>query len=223
MSVPTCPVQAVFFDAGNTLIFPDYPFIRQLLAGYGLELSVERLRELDFAAKEQAQTAAARRPWNHYFTLWFTSAGLEEQDVAEALSRLWQRHRQRSLWSEVEETAAETLQALRERGLKRGVVSNSDGHLEPLLAQVGLRQYFDVIVDSERVGVRKPDERIFRLALQALQLAPEAALFVGDSYELDYQAARKVGMQALLYDPLRRRHKNCDTIGQLRELLDRLR
>jgi len=222
MSVPTCSVQAVLFDAGNTLIFPDYAFVRELLAGYGLKITEGRLKELDFAAKARAQTAAAKRPWNHYFTLWFTSAGLPEENVPEALSKLWQRHRRRSLWSEVEETAVETLQALRERGLKRGVVSNSDGHLEPLLAQVGLRQYFDVIVDSERVGVRKPDERIFRLALQALQVAPEAALFVGDSYELDYEAARKVGMQALLYDPLRQ-YKNCDTIGQLRELLDRLR
>ena len=77
------------------------------------------------------------------------------------------------------------------------MVSNSDGRVEQALAAAGLRHYFDVVIDSALVGVEKPDPRIFHAALEALGVAPEEALYVGDLYDIDVLGARAAGLDAV--------------------------
>jgi len=89
------------------------------------------------------------------------------------------------------------LEALRERGLKLGLVSN--GFDPPDLARaelerLGVAQLLDVIVLSADDGLRKPDPAIFRRALDALGVAPEHALFVGDTLATDVAGAQAIGM-----------------------------
>ena len=88
---------------------------------------------------------------------------------------------------------------LRREGARLAVVSNSEGGVADLLAEVGIADAFEVIVDSSRVGVAKPDPRIFDIALEMLGV-PDVANFdrsacihIGDSWEADVlgaQAAR---------------------------------
>jgi len=75
-----------------------------------------------------------------------------------------------------------------------GVVSNFYGNLEAVLRTSGLAPLFAVMVDSQRVGAEKPDPAIFRVALEALDAAPETAVFVGDSLRRDREGARRAGM-----------------------------
>jgi len=91
------------------------------------------------------------------------------------------------------------LQAAREAGLRTGLLSNSWGmadyprHLFPSL--------FDVVVISGEVGMRKPEERIFRHAVDLLGLAPEECVFI-DDLEVNVTAAEGVGMTGVLHsDP----------------------
>jgi len=97
----------------------------------------------------------------------------------------------------------ETLDTLRGRapllaGLARryrlGIVSNFYGNLERVCDEAGIATFFGAIVDSARVGVEKPDPRIFGAALTALGVAPADALFVGDSLPRDMAGARGIGM-----------------------------
>jgi REG-2-like HAD superfamily hydrolase len=92
------------------------------------------------------------------------------------------------------------LAALRDRGLRLGVVSNWDPRLPDLLESLGLAQSFDAIVYSSEVGVEKPDPRIFRSALDRLGVPPEAALHVGDGKVEDAEGAAAAGLHALLLD-----------------------
>jgi putative hydrolase of the HAD superfamily len=75
-----------------------------------------------------------------------------------------------------------------------GIVSNFYGNLDRVCADVGLASFFDVVVDSARVGVTKPDARIFRHALDTLGVPPAAAVFVGDSLPRDMAGARQLAM-----------------------------
>jgi putative hydrolase of the HAD superfamily len=93
--------------------------------------------------------------------------------------------------------AAEALAALRAHGLRLGVVSNFDHRLEPILAGLGLRPFFDAVVRPSEAGAAKPDPRIFACALARLGAAPEAAVYVGDDAELDVVAARAAGLAAI--------------------------
>jgi putative hydrolase of the HAD superfamily len=75
-----------------------------------------------------------------------------------------------------------------------GLVSNFYGNLVGVCADVGLAGLFDVVVDSTRVGVTKPDPRIFHHATRALGVEPREATFIGDSPSRDMAGARDVGM-----------------------------
>jgi putative hydrolase of the HAD superfamily len=111
-------------------------------------------------------------------------------------------------WDPARRLAAHThplLEALRERGLKLGLVSNAFDPgwlLHRDLELMGLAERLDFSVFSSEVGRRKPDPAIFEHALEALGVEPENALFVGDRLYEDVRGAAEVGMttvQALWY------------------------
>jgi len=81
------------------------------------------------------------------------------------------------------------------------IVSNFYGNLVAVCEEAGLRECMGAILDSETVGCAKPDPQIFRAALDALQVAPAEALFVGDSLPRDMRGARAVGMPHLWLAP----------------------
>lgn len=74
-----------------------------------------------------------------------------------------------------------------------GVVTNGYGNASLLLAGEAIALWFAVIVDSARVGVRKPDPEIFRLAARELGFPPAEVVYVGDSYTQDIRPAKEVG------------------------------
>lgn len=78
-----------------------------------------------------------------------------------------------------------------------GVVSNFYGNVAALCEEAGIARFFDVILDSARVGRMKPDPAIFHMAVEALRVEPEETIFVGDSYERDMMPARKAGMKTV--------------------------
>ncbi len=89
-----------------------------------------------------------------------------------------------------------TLEALRKRfGL--AVASNFYGNLTTVLAQGGLLELFDVVADSSRVGIFKPDSRLFVYVLSRLSVAFADAAMIGDSLEKDCQPARELGMRTV--------------------------
>ncbi|XP_064649695.1 haloacid dehalogenase-like hydrolase domain-containing protein 3 [Lineus longissimus] len=94
----------------------------------------------------------------------------------------------------------EPLERLREEHpyLKVGVISNFDERLPAILDDLHLSKYFDFLVLSVKVGVCKPHQRIFQAALEMAGAKPADAVHVGDNIELDYLAARKVGMNAIV-------------------------
>ena len=110
-------------------------------------------------------------------------------------------HQERHLWCSTAAGTRETLERLRAAGLRLGVVSNSDGRVDAALRAAGLRDCFEVVVDSALFGAEKPDPAIFRAALDALGVAPEEALYVGDLYEVDVLGARAAGIDAILLLP----------------------
>jgi putative hydrolase of the HAD superfamily len=89
------------------------------------------------------------------------------------------------------------LESLRSRGLRLGLVSNAFDPgwlLHRDLEQMGIAERIDHAVFSSEVGKRKPHPEIFERALEALEVAPGEALFVGDRLYEDIRGAAEVGM-----------------------------
>src|SRR5438445_3808695 len=103
-------------------------------------------------------------------------------------------------WDPARQLAAHTpalLETLRERGLKLGLVSNAFDPgwlLHRDLEQMGLAERLDFAVFSSEVGKRKPHPAIFERALEALEVAPGDAVFVGDRLFEDVRGAGELGM-----------------------------
>lgn len=139
--------------------------------------------------------------WREYFLRLFRESGVPEEGLEGVGRRLREVHAREHLWTWVEEGTDDALEALAGAGHRLGVISNADGRVEGVLEAVGLRHHFEFVVDSEVVGVEKPDPAIFQEACRRLELSPEECLYVGDLYPVDYLGARRAGMGAVLLDP----------------------
>jgi HAD superfamily hydrolase (TIGR01509 family) len=136
-----------------------------------------------------------------YLEALFTGAGVPAARMDEVARTLQRLHQEWHLWCRTMPGTTEALDRLRAAGLRLGIVSNSDGRVEEALAAAGIRDRFEVVLDSALVGVEKPDPAIFRAALTALGVAAEEALYVGDLYEVDVVGARAAGIEAVLLLP----------------------
>ena len=83
------------------------------------------------------------------------------------------------------------------KNFKLGVVSNFYGNMEEVCKEFGIFEYFDAVVDSTVVGVRKPYPKIFEITLKELNTEPKDTLVIGDSYENDIGPAKEVGCKTI--------------------------
>ena len=88
------------------------------------------------------------------------------------------------------------LKRLRSMGLRMAIISNHHNgkSLREMLRSLGMSQYFEVVIVSEEVGVRKPNPKIFRICLTRLGLRRNQVIFVGDSLLYDVVGARAAGI-----------------------------
>jgi HAD superfamily hydrolase (TIGR01509 family) len=217
-------LRAVLFDAGNTLLFLDYARLAPVVGqATGVPLTATGLEAQARPAAEALEwgDASDRERASRYLLTLFRLAGVPEERLDVAAEALLALHRERHLWASVRPGTRAALERLRAAGLRLAVVSNSDGRAEEGLKAAGLLEYFEFVVDSQHVGVEKPDPRIFEGALNRLGVAPADALYVGDIYEVDVVGARRAGMDVVLLDPLEyHREKDVRTVRSLVALAD---
>jgi len=205
-------IKAVFFDAAGTLFETREPVgetYARIARAYGVE------------ASSVAVEAAFRRTFHEAGPLAFgpgqpaeelrrlerdwwcslvgrTFAGLGEfADFASFFNSLFEFFAEPAHWL-ADPEALTTLNRLRDRGLKLGVISNFDHRLYRILDGLGLGRRFDSITISSEVGFAKPAPALFTAALEHHRLAAAEALHVGDSEQLDLAGAVAVGMKAVL-------------------------
>ncbi len=94
------------------------------------------------------------------------------------------------------EEARPTLEALYAK-YPMVLVSNFYGNVESVLKGFDVRKYFQTIVESAVVGVRKPDPKIFALGVEALGMDATDVLVIGDSYKKDIVPAESLGCKVL--------------------------
>lgn len=205
-------VRAVLFDAGGTLVHPDWERLARLAAASaGRELDATELNrkfkemmcaiDASMQRGEPAPDDSHQRNW--VFRRVYRALDLDD-DACEKLSgQIDATHAERHLWSAPDPDAPAVLATLREADFRIAVISNTeDGRLEELLDLVELKSHFDFFIDSYVVKERKPDAAIFQLALARLGIEPAEAVYIGDSYGHDALPALRLGMRAVLLDPL---------------------
>jgi putative hydrolase of the HAD superfamily len=203
-------LRAVLFDWGDTLM--QFAYDPELVAA-GQRAGLEAIGR-DGLPEADAISAHFRE---HYEPLLWVPGTLEEIEypglVRELLGRFGVKLSDEELdrfleaeheaWNPARIMAATThalLESLRARGLKLGVVSNAFDPgwlLHRDLERMGIAERIDHAVFSSEVGKRKPHPEIFERALEALDVAPNQAMFVGDRLYEDVRGANEIGMTSV--------------------------
>jgi putative hydrolase of the HAD superfamily len=102
-------------------------------------------------------------------------------------------------YSQVLETLKTTCHIVEELSKNRPtvLVTNFYGNMPVVLKEFSLDKYFDTVVESSVVGLRKPDPQLFALGVEALGLPAEDIVVIGDSYRKDIAPARSLGCKAV--------------------------
>lgn len=206
-------IQAVIFDLGDTLIYfdgdwsdafarADLELYRSLTAA-GVELDREIFLEL-----YHTQIMTYYRERDTEFIEYTTQAILENvleemgvpvvpEDVLHtSLAEMYSVFQ--SQWH-VEEETVPVLEALKSQGYRLGLVSNAsdDANVQFLVDKAGIRSYFDQVITSAGMGIRKPDSRIFLPLLERWNLPTNRVVMVGDTLGADILGARNAGMHSV--------------------------
>ncbi len=203
----TAGFEAVLFDAGDTLIRLSGSG-EKLLHRAAAALGVDRLdhdevaevwrRVLDRSGTAEEMAKGRDLSTTRHREVWielYDSAGCEA--LAPGLSEeLYALTVRADSWEAFPDTVP-TLRALRERGLRVGVLSDTGFDLRPALDLLGLSPYLDTVVMSFQHGVCKPAASVFRTASEQLGVKPERTLMVGDNPLTDSGAVR-IGMFVFL-------------------------
>ena len=200
---------AYLFDAGGILVLPDPTVLGPLLTFYGgddAQSAHVRAHYAGMSAKSRA--GSGERDWTDYDNAYVRSVGVdaEHQQLA---ARVLANTRSAYLWRFAIADSVQALWQLHQAGCALGVVSNASGQIESTLlaakvCQVGPGPLVPVrvIIDSEVVGVTKPDPGIFEFALPFFDDVDRARIaYVGDSVTMDVGGARAAGLHPILLDP----------------------
>lgn len=146
--------------------------------------------------------------WGGYLDRYVAELGVPDDAKVEVIEHLQQEFTAGGLWSRVIPGSVDDLRVLAATAVRLGVVSNAEGTVavqlregEVLQVGPGIGVQVDCVIDSGEVGVLKPDPRIFAIALEAMDLRPDQAWYVGDMPGIDVVGARAAGIRPFVIDP----------------------
>ena len=220
--------QAIFFDAGSTIIqiTPRRQRIRFALASMGFAIQPATLEDAMSQVEERLSHTFdyiyTREQEADYWRQYYRGI-MEALDIADEDDSLWPLLEERSFyteWSTVYPEVHSVLKLLKP-GHKLGLISNAFPSLKELWDLLDLSGYFDSLVISALVGVSKPDTHIFQIALEDLGVEAKNSLFVDDMEE-NVLAAEELGFTSFLIDRKGEyTDPDCRQIESLGEILTR--
>jgi putative hydrolase of the HAD superfamily len=98
------------------------------------------------------------------------------------------------------EGALDILNYLRDKYELHIITNGFDEAQERKMHNSNIRNYFKTITNSEMVGVKKPNPRIFNFALDSANANPDESVMIGDSLEADIEGAHNIGMETIYFD-----------------------
>ena len=237
----------ILFDLGNTLMYFDgswHDVLHEacgILAGElkksGLEIEVETFKDDFYTALQKdehsREITLTETPTEILLKEFIEEKGLtapQNNKLRDCLDKMYAFTQQH--WH-LEKDTHSTLQTLKQMGFNLGVISNARDNKDALtlIDRENLRQYFNLVLISSDLGVRKPNPKIFIRALQHWDIPAEQTLMVGDNLKADIYGAQQIGMKGIWINRRAAASHNQDlqehihpylTIGSLGELPEKL-
>jgi putative hydrolase of the HAD superfamily len=199
-------VKGIIFDYGGTIDTRGDHWSHVIDAGWhnaGINVDIETFRTCYVHAERELARERYILPGDNFYVLLHKKMRIELQKLAELgainAEAIEPKAKEIAEWCyEYARTCVNEASSVIEKLAERfplQLVSNFYGNVDEVLRDFDIRKYFNGIIESAVVGVRKPDARIFMLGCVALGLKPEDVLVVGDSLKKDILPARSIGCQ----------------------------
>ena len=213
-SVSTVTPKVIFFDAMGTLFGLQSSvgeIYRQYAATYGVEADAKLLDKAFLKSFKSAPPLAFSdlesikieerefNWWQSVVKITFYQLGLLEKfgDFTGFFSDVYKYFATVEPWSVYPDTLP-CLQRWQDRGVELGVISNFDTRLIKVLKLLDLERFFSSITISSVAGFAKPDQNIFKIALNKHDVVARQAWHIGDSLIADYQGGKNAGINTFL-------------------------
>jgi len=176
-----------------------YDYLSTLGLKFDYNHFAERFIKIFDDASANADVFKVEIPMQEIITKAMKQSGLQFPGMDSPTSAMVEFYRPEvDSWNVFPDTI-ETLSTLKDRGFELGLVSNSksDWLIRSILQRQDLESFFQVIVTSAALRIRKPRAEIFAEALKTLKVKAAESVFVGDSIQADVSGAKHVGMRSI--------------------------
>jgi HAD superfamily hydrolase (TIGR01509 family) len=190
-------IKAVLFDFGGTIDSDGIPWKERFYPLYkneGFHWSEKEYSKYfyssdDYWTEKQLNRVSYSETLIKQVSLLLKNADAYEKALAKKIAK--------QFLSDSIKTIKRNLPLIRElhKKYRLGIVSNFYGNLPFIFQEIGLTHYFGAIIDSSNVGVIKPDPKIFKAALDKLNVSANESVFIGDSLKRDMTGAKMMGMK----------------------------
>lgn len=198
-------IRGIFFDYGGTIDTNGIHWSEVIWQSYqkeGVAVSLQDFRDAYVYAERELAKSNIISPTDNFLSVLRSKVNLQLQKLIsdnilmenEITSRSYCEHISLYCYNVVLENLLKSkplLQNLKSR-FPLVLVSNFYGNLDAVLEDFSLNLFSDV-VESAKVGVRKPDSAIFEIALKRNNLSPKDVIVVGDSIKNDILPAKSLG------------------------------
>lgn len=194
-------IKGIIFDYGGTLDTQGvhwFHIFREAYAQYLPEVAEAQLREAYVYGERYLATHRVIEPADDFLAMLekkvaiqLSALGIENAEINADIANYCDGLVRRNM-----EQTRDVLERLSAR-YPLVLVSNFYGNIRAVLHSYGIEHYFDAVIESAVVGIRKPDARIFGLGVEALGFSPEDVLVVGDSYDKDIVPAHSLGCRTV--------------------------
>jgi putative hydrolase of the HAD superfamily len=217
-------IKAVMFDLGGTIIESVEPaeVFHKILEDHGVHVSIEKIREAHRKNQSEHDANDMAEQGMEYWDKWnarlLRRIGIDEnrEMLARRINEQWFDYAGLQVYPD----AAETLEKLKLRKVKLGIVTNAlEEEIQKIFEKLGLKNVFDLAVGCDSCRKAKPSREIFCYALEKLGVRPEDTVFVGDSLKYDYEGAEKAGIRPVLVNRNGDTLAGVETVRSLTEIL----
>lgn len=210
MNTNKLAISGLIFDYGGTLDTNARHWAHVLWEGYrhaAIPVTEEQFRQAYVFAERALAKSPIILPGDNFHVLLCKKVDIETRQLVEMGAWSTTEDQRQALNSQVADycyeyarrTVAESRSVLVELSQRYPMVlvSNFYGNIETILQDFQLIGFFQKIIESAVVGVRKPDPAIYQLGVDAIGLPADEVLVIGDSYDKDIVPAKQIGCKAI--------------------------
>ncbi|MGZ8734158.1 MAG: HAD family hydrolase [Acidimicrobiia bacterium] len=233
---PEQKIDTLLLDVGGVFLLPSHGPIVGALERAEIPVDAARLDRAHYAGAASYPVdvldvvddeAPLDEFWRAYLTAFISECGVPSDRTEQAIEHLGSEFATDGLWKRIAPGSVDALRTIDATGIRMGIVSNAGGTMDARLRDLEILQVgpgvgveVGTLIDSGAVGVEKPDPRIFRLALDALDADPDHTAYVGDMPLFDVVGARRAGLRPLLMDPFGFQDRvTCERITSLADVV----